>query len=41
MITWKTVLKPDEIQAVGSYIYTLRGTTPANPKAPEGVKAEG
>lgn len=41
MITWKTVLKPDEIQAVGSYIYSLRGTTPANPKAPEGVKAEG
>jgi cytochrome c oxidase cbb3-type subunit 3 len=25
MITWKTVLKPDEIQNVASYIYTLRG----------------
>lgn len=41
MITWKTILKPDDILAVGSYIYTLRGTTPATPKAPEGVKAEG
>jgi len=39
MITWKTVLKPEDILAVGSYIYTLRGTTPATPKAPEGVKA--
>jgi len=25
MITWKTVLKPDEIYSVASYIYTLRG----------------
>ena len=25
MITWKTVLKPEQIQAVASYIYTLRG----------------
>ena len=25
MITWKAVLKPDEIQSVASYIYTLRG----------------
>lgn len=39
MITWKTILKPEDILAVGSYIYTLRGTTPAAPKAPEGVKA--
>jgi cytochrome c oxidase cbb3-type subunit 3 len=35
MITWRGVLKPDQIQAVGSYIYTLRGTTPTNPKPPE------
>lgn len=39
MITWKTVLKPEEIQTVASYIWTLRGTTPPNPKAPEGEKA--
>ena len=25
MITWKTVLKPEQIQSVASYIYTLRG----------------
>ena len=36
MIAWKAVLKPSDIEAVASYIYTLRGTTPANPKAPEG-----
>ena len=36
MIAWKTALKPDQIYAVPSYIWTLRGTTPANPKAPEG-----
>jgi cytochrome c oxidase cbb3-type subunit 3 len=40
MIAWKGVLKPEEIHAVASYIYTLRGTTPAAPKAPEGVQAK-
>jgi len=35
MLTWRGVLKPAEIQAVASYIYTLRGTHPANPKPPE------
>ena len=36
MITWKTVLKPDEIQSVASYIYTLRGAKLATPgKLPE------
>jgi cytochrome c oxidase cbb3-type subunit 3 len=35
MLTWRGVLKPDQIQAVGSYIYTLRGTHPPNPKPPE------
>ena len=29
------LLKPDQILAVGSYIYTLRGTKPPNPKPPE------
>lgn len=41
MIAWKNQLRPADIQAVASYIFTLRGTTPANPKAPEGVKADG
>ena len=36
MITWKTILKPDEIQAVASYIYTLRGAKLLSPgKLPE------
>lgn len=40
MISWKAVLKPEDILAVGSYIYSLRGTNPPEPKAPEGTKAE-
>jgi cytochrome c oxidase cbb3-type subunit III len=35
MVTWKGTLNPDTIYAVGSYIYTLRGTHPKNPKPPE------
>ncbi len=35
MITWRGVLKPNEIQSVASYIYTLRGTHPPNPKIRE------
>lgn len=35
MLSWRGVLKPDEIQAVASHIYTLRGTKPPNPKLPE------
>ena len=35
MITWKNMLKPNEIYDVASYIYTLRGTHPPNPKPPE------
>lgn len=38
MISWKTVMPPSDIQAVASYIWTLRGTSPANPKAPEGYE---
>jgi cytochrome c oxidase cbb3-type subunit 3 len=35
MITWKNTLKPKEVFEVASYIYTLRGTRPPNPKPPE------
>lgn len=35
MVSWKGVLKPADILAVASYIYTLRGTKPPNPKPPE------
>jgi len=36
MISWKNVLSNEEIQQVGSYVISINGTTPANPKAPEG-----
>ncbi len=35
MVTWKNSLKPTQIYEVASYIYTLRGTQPINPKPPE------
>jgi cytochrome c oxidase cbb3-type subunit III len=35
MVTWKGTLKPATIYSVGSYIYTLRGSNPKNPKPPE------
>lgn len=37
MISWKQQLNPRQIQEVSSFILTLRGTNPPNPKAPEGV----
>ena len=37
MITWKTTLNPQQIHAVASYIYTMRGTNPKNPKPPENL----
>ncbi|TYA92312.1 cbb3-type cytochrome c oxidase N-terminal domain-containing protein [Seonamhaeicola marinus] len=36
MIAWKAQLKPSQIAQVASYVLSLQGTTPANPKAPEG-----
>lgn len=40
MITWKTTLKPEEVQSVASYIYTLRGAKLATPgKPPENQQA--
>ncbi len=37
MVAWKASLTPKEIQEVASYILVkLQGTTPANPKAPQG-----
>jgi len=37
MVTWKTTLKPNTVYAAASYIYTLRGTNPKNPKPPENL----
>jgi cytochrome c oxidase cbb3-type subunit III len=39
MIPWEGVLNPDEVHAVASYIWAMRGTTPANPKPPEGTRS--
>jgi cytochrome c oxidase cbb3-type subunit 3 len=36
MVPWEDQLTPVEIQSVSSYILTLGGIAPANPKAPQG-----
>lgn len=36
MLSWKKQLRPDEIQAVSSYIISKRGSEPANGKSPQG-----
>jgi cytochrome c oxidase cbb3-type subunit 3 len=37
MVSWKGVLQPRDIHAVASYIFTLRGSDPPNPKPPENL----
>ena len=36
MISWKDQLRPSEMKNVASYILTLQGTNPPNPKEPQG-----
>lgn len=36
MVAWDKILKPIDVAKVSSYIISLQGTTPANPKQPEG-----
>lgn len=36
MIPWQDQLSPEEMQQVSSYVLTMVGSTPANPKAPQG-----
>jgi cytochrome c oxidase cbb3-type subunit 3 len=36
MPPWGKVLKPAQLDAVVAYVFTLRGTNPPNPKAPQG-----
>ena len=36
MPPWGKVLKPNQVDAVVAYVYTLRGTNPPDPKAPQG-----
>jgi cytochrome c oxidase cbb3-type subunit 3 len=38
MPAWGKVLAPDQVTAVTVYVGTLRGSNPANPRAPEGTK---
>ena len=40
MIPWQDQLSPEQIQYVSSYILTLTGTTPLNPKEPQGERYE-
>lgn len=41
MVPWKDQLKPDQIAQVASYVLSLQGKTPADPKEPQGDKWEG
>lgn len=41
MPTWEKQLSPKQIADVTSYIKSLHGTNPANPKEPQGQKEEG
>lgn len=36
MISWKGTLKPIEMQKVASYVLSLKGSNPKDPKAPDG-----
>ncbi len=38
MPAWGKMLKPAELEAVVAYVWTLKGTNPPNPKAPQGVQ---
>ena len=37
MISWKAMLKSDQIEHVSDYVLSLQGTTPAKPKEPQGT----
>jgi cytochrome c oxidase cbb3-type subunit 3 len=36
MPPWEKSLKPEQLQAVVAYVASLKGSTPSNPKAPQG-----
>jgi len=40
MPAWGKMLKPDQLLAVVGYVTTLAGTSPVNPKPPQGVRAD-
>lgn len=39
MPAWEKMLAPEQLTAVAAYVVSLKGTTPAAPKAPEGEPA--
>lgn len=41
MISWERTLKPQQIKEVASFLVTLKGTNPPNPKDPQGTLYEG
>lgn len=40
MLSWKSLLKPSEIKSIVGYIHAIKGSNPANAKAPEGTLYE-
>lgn len=38
MLAWETLLKPEEVIAVAGFVFSLKGTNPPNPKAPQGTE---
>lgn len=38
MPPWENMLKTEEVMAVAGYAFSLKGTSPANPKAPQGAE---
>ncbi len=41
MIAWKPILGVEKVEQVSAYVYSLIGTEPPNPKAPEGEPVDG
>jgi cytochrome c oxidase cbb3-type subunit 3 len=40
MLAWESMLPSADIDKVSAYVYSIRGTTPPNPKAPQGDPIE-
>lgn len=40
MPAWDGLISDDEVVAVTAYVYSLKGKTPANPKAPQGEEVK-
>lgn len=41
MLAWKSMIPPDELNAVVAFVYSIRGSNPPQAKAPEGVRVPG